>query len=111
MSNARKRERKQEIADLVQAGRDAYAAGRHVQTVPREHIGTMNRMHWEGGWLAARDEAEEAKRSEWDLLDYENGENGCPHCGRHRLCKCPNGMRRCEKCNWSPELNDYVPVD
>ena len=55
------------------------------------------------------DEIEERERREWALGDYDNGENGCPHCGRHRLCICANGKHRCEKCNWSPELNGYAP--
>lgn len=54
---------------------------------------------------------EERLIQEWSLGDYDNGENGCPKCGRHRLCICQNGKHRCEKCNWSPELNDYVPID
>lgn len=43
---------------------------------------------------------EEQLMQEWSLGDYDNGENGCPHCGRHRLCICQNGKHRCEKCNW-----------
>jgi len=49
--------------------------------------------------------------AEWELGEYDNGDNGCPHCGRHRLCLCPNGKHRCEKCNWCPELEDYAPVN
>lgn len=52
----------------------------------------------------AKDAAEEAQ---WALGDYV-GE--CPNCKRERLCQCPNGKRRCEKCNWVPEDNDYCPV-
>lgn len=58
-------------------------------------------------------EAEEEERleKEWSLLGkYDNGDNGCPNCGRHRLILCPNGKHRCEKCNWCPELNEYAPV-
>ena len=55
-------------------------------------------------------EEEEQQRKEWALGDYGNGKNGCPNCGRNRLCICANGKHRCEKCNWSPELNDYAPV-
>lgn len=57
------------------------------------------------------DEKEELLQKEWSLGDYDNGENGCVHCGRFRLCICDNGKHRCEKCNWSPELNGYAPVD
>ena len=55
------------------------------------------------------EEKEDRERAEWALGEYDNGDAGCPHCGRHRLCMCPNGKRRCEKCNWCPELNDYAP--
>ncbi len=55
-----------------------------------------------------------AEREAWRLGEYQgvtaDEENQCPHCGRFRLCICPNGMHRCEKCNWSPELNNYAPV-
>ena len=44
---------------------------------------------------------------EWGLGDYDNGETGCPKCGRHRLCVCGNGKHRCEKCYWCPEENQY----
>ncbi|ECP6990974.1 hypothetical protein FUV24_05950 [Salmonella enterica] len=57
------------------------------------------------------DDEEEQLMQEWSLGDYDNSEDGCPHCGRHRLCICQNGKHRCEKCNWSPELNDYVPIE
>lgn len=57
------------------------------------------------------DEAEEKARREWQLGDYDNGDTGCPNCGRFRLCICPNGKHRCEKCNWSPEINGYAPVE
>lgn len=52
---------------------------------------------------------DELERAEWALGEYANGDTGCSHCGRMRLCRCPNGKHRCEKCNWSPELNDYAP--
>ena len=55
------------------------------------------------------EQKEDRERAEWALGDYANGETGCPHCGRMRLCQCPNGKHRCEKCNWSPELNGYAP--
>jgi ribosomal protein L37AE/L43A len=43
---------------------------------------------------------------EWELMDYVA--EPCPNCGRERLCECENGMHRCEKCNWCPELGEYV---
>lgn len=58
------------------------------------------------GWL---EEKEHPERAGWVPGEYDNGETGCPHCGRFRLCICPNGMHRCEKCDWCPELNDYAP--
>lgn len=57
------------------------------------------------------EEDEDRERAGRRLGEYDNGETGCPQCGRFRLCRCPNGMHRCEKCGWSPELNDYAPVD
>lgn len=56
------------------------------------------------------EDAENALRDEWALGDYDNGENGCPNCGRHRLCKTPNGKHRCEKCNWVVEDSCYCLV-
>jgi len=58
--------------------------------------------------MSLLDYTEEDKlREEWELGEY-CGE--CPKCGRDRLCDCDNGKRRCEKCNWVPEDNDYCPV-
>jgi ribosomal protein L37AE/L43A len=57
-----------------------------------------------------RDEDRDLRR-QWEMLDYENDESGCVNCGRQRVCICTNGMRRCEKCNFVKELNDYCPVD
>lgn len=54
---------------------------------------------------------EELERAEWAFGDYDNGENGCPNCGRFRLCICGNGKHRCEKCSWCPEENKYVMFD
>jgi ribosome modulation factor len=48
--------RKLEIARCRQEGRDAFAAGKHIQTCPYGH---MDMMHWVDGWVAARDEAEQ----------------------------------------------------
>lgn len=57
------------------------------------------------------DVIDEAQRSAWALGDYDNDETGCPNCGRYRLCRCDNGKRRCEKCDWCPEDGEYAPVD
>lgn len=54
-------------------------------------------------------EEEERERLAWALGDYVDSD--CPRCGRHRLCECQNGMHRCEKCNWVPELSSFCPVD
>lgn len=55
------------------------------------------------------DSIELAREEAWRLGDYDSED--CPNCGRHRLCRCPNGKRRCEKCNWCPEDGQYAPVD
>ena len=49
---------------------------------------------------------DEIHRKKWVLGDYVD--ESCPKCGRQRLCKCPNGKHRCEKCNWCPEDRVYV---
>lgn len=46
--------------------------------------------------------------AEWTLGDYTPG--ACPNCTRQRLCKCPNGKTRCEKCNWVVDDRGYCPV-
>jgi hypothetical protein len=61
--------------------------------------------------MNVQDDEEEKHRIEWALGDYDNGETGCPECGRNRLCICENGKHRCEKCNWCPEDNQYVPFN
>lgn len=52
---------------------------------------------------------DDAHRAAWALGPYDNGDTGCPNCGRRRLCLCPNGKHRCEKCDWCPEDGAYVP--
>lgn len=54
-------------------------------------------------------EQDEERRleAEWDLGEYRNPDNGCPNCGRFRVCICPNGKHRCEKCNWVLEDKGY----
>jgi len=59
--------------------------------------------------LHEQDRADEALRAAWRLGDYVV--SNCSHCGRARLCICDNGMHRCEKCNWCPELSEYAPTD
>lgn len=54
MSSARRRG---EIERLREEGREAFLAGRHIQTVPRQYIGTMDRYQWESGYQQAKDEA------------------------------------------------------
>jgi ribosomal protein L37AE/L43A len=58
--------------------------------------------------IAAEQSREKTEREAWALGDYEP--YPCPHCGRHRLCKCPNGKHRCQKCNWVPEDEMYAPI-
>jgi hypothetical protein len=58
--------------------------------------------------LQKQREREDAERAAWALGDY-TGED-CERCGRARVCRCPNGKRRCEKCNWCPEDCDYAPT-
>jgi len=53
-----------------------------------------------------REEAQE--RAAWSLGDYSG--TPCENCGRQRVCKCPNGKHRCEKCNWVPEDRAYAPA-
>jgi hypothetical protein len=50
----------------------------------------------------------ETERSAWGLGEYTGA--SCPNCGRERLCVCPNGKTRCEKCNWVVEDGDYCPL-
>lgn len=60
--------------------------------------------------MEIHDIEEEKLREQWEFGEYDNGETGCPNCGRHRLCKCENGKHRCEKCNWVSEDNEYCEV-
>jgi len=52
----------------------------------------------------------DAFHAKWKLGEYDNGEDGCPNCGRARLCLCPNGFHRCEKCDWCPEEGKYITL-
>ena len=58
--------------------------------------------------LGDEQEREVAEKHAWSLGDYES--YPCPNCGRQRLCRCPNGKHRCEKCNWIPEDEFYCPI-
>jgi len=55
---------------------------------------------------AAEDRDREAFNAEWGLLDYTG--DACEKCDRVRVCRCPNGKLRCEKCSWSPQEGRYV---
>lgn len=35
----------------------------------------------------------------------------CPNCGRVRLENFENGKQVCEKCNWCPQINNYVDIN
>ncbi len=59
--------------------------------------------------MEIQDNAEEKLKEEWEMSEYDESEP-CPNCKRFRLCDCDNGKRRCEKCNWVPEDNNYCPV-
>lgn len=58
-------------------------------------------------WIDS-DLKEQAERASWALGDYISG--ACVNCGRHRVCKCPNGKTRCEKCNWVEADNEYCLI-
>ncbi len=57
-------------------------------------------------WL--EDKEYEEFNKQWAHGEYDNPENGCEKCGRFRVCKTPNGKHRCEKCDWCPELQEYI---
>ena len=59
--------------------------------------------------IARQDAEDAALRAPWALLG-KYASIACPNCRRYRLCYCANGMHRCEKCNWVPELGTYCPV-
>lgn len=61
--------------------------------------------------MTARFDSDEEYQREVEAWqgDYDNGDAGCPNCGRMRLMLCTNGKHRCEKCNWCPELGEYAP--
>jgi hypothetical protein len=57
-----------------------------------------------------RQQAEEdliRDRNESKLGEYDNPENGCPNCGRHRVMIGDDKKHRCEKCYWCIEDNEY----
>lgn len=51
---------------------------------------------------------DQAYQDDW-AGDYDG--TNCPNCTRLRMMKCSNGKRRCEKCNWDPDINDYSNFD
>lgn len=53
MSNPRKLQRRAELRTLRDEGAAAFSAGRHIQTVPRQYLGTTNRYAWEQGYRDA----------------------------------------------------------
>lgn len=53
-------------------------------------------------------EEEFAEREAWSMGEYTGVP--CSNCGRDRVCKCPNGKTRCEKCNWVAEDGGYCPI-
>jgi len=53
------------------------------------------------------EEDERRKRNVAKMGDYENPENGCPNCGRHRVMRGDDGKHRCEKCAWCIEDSNY----
>lgn len=55
------------------------------------------------------------KVNEGKLGNYNNPDNGCPNCARHRVMIGDDGKHRCEKCCWCIEdgkiddsLSDYM---
>jgi hypothetical protein len=65
----------------------------------------MNGIGATPDWL----DPDDADREAWSLGEYDG--NPCPNCARQRLCLCPNGKHRCEKCNWCPEDGEYAPIN
>lgn len=58
-------------------------------------------------WEKQRDE-DQSIQDQWQLGDYVS--ISCPNCSRERVCLCPNGKHRCEKCNWIVEDNMYCEI-
>jgi len=57
--------------------------------------------------LNHQQEQEQADYKAYALGEYTH--ERCPNCRRLRLCKCPNGKHRCEKCDWIPEEGRRYP--
>ena len=49
-------------------------------------------------------DTQEKEQRDW-AGDYDG--TACPNCKRLRMMLCANGRRRCEKCNWDPDKNQY----
>lgn len=45
--------RRDEIKRLICEGWDARVAGTNYQNCPSKYIGTMDRIHWQEGWIQA----------------------------------------------------------
>jgi len=58
--------------------------------------------------IANEQDHEDAEYAAWALGDYDA--NPCENCGRSRVCICPNGKHRCEKCNWCPEDKTFIDL-
>jgi len=52
---------------------------------------------------------QEPIKAGWALGDYTRF--ACVNCGRFRVCECPNGKTRCEKCNWVEADNNYCEYE
>lgn len=52
-------------------------------------------------------ERENDKKQSEKMGEYENPENGCPKCARHRVMIGADKKHRCEKCGFCIEENDY----
>ena len=50
---------------------------------------------------------EEQDRIQSKMGPYDNPENGCPNCGRHRVMIGDDKKHRCEKCGWCIEDSEY----
>jgi ribosomal protein L37AE/L43A len=62
-------------------------------------------MNWIDQLCADDDALMERNRSK--MGDYQNPQNGCPNCGRHRVMVGADGYHRCEKCAWCIQYAGY----
>lgn len=89
-------------SELSDEARDKVTHERHACTCGAEPVRSLYDI------LNASQTEDAAEKEAWALGDYTDDD--CPNCGRTRLCKCPNGKTRCEKCNWVVEDKAYAPV-